>query len=514
MPPCSDGYGRAADGNCKPIDYGSTTEPVDDTPAVDTGEDPSPQDDTDTPPVDTGTPGTPGTVGRGECTESSDGSEPSLVRIGHLDTDEGMGPPPILIELLDSDLEDDRFWAVGQGGLMSFDISDSDPVLCNVYPGPMGRFHRLLLVEDSTPLVYVTHRDLGLSVVDRTNPGNLRTVDSLAMAGLGGMVIDGDQLYVTRHDGPLAVFDISDRQQPSLVTTIDAPGHPWNVVANGDTLYTADNTDGVGVFSRSTTEFEYSHHLDVGSGTLDLAHASGHLFVAAGSGGFVVMSTEDPSHPTEIARIKTGSPLVDVSVSNTTAWVVDHEAVWAIDISEPSSPVVIGRSETTRFAMTVTASGTDAWVGDWTAVAGYRAYPDRAQATVVAYPDTIRIPPGTDQTTVQLTNFGPSAGDVLAWDANDDSVEATIPDADIETGEATTIELQWPDDADNGRFCVRTNDPNAPEIEMLVQRSDTTLSVALGAAAPDFELTSLDGDTVRLSEQLGHPVLLVYFATW
>ena len=36
----------------------------------------------------------------------------------------------------------------------------------------------------------------------------------------------------------------------------------------------------------------------------------------------------------------------------------------------------------------------------------------------------------------------------------------------------------------------------------------------LGQAAPDFALTDLNGDTHRLSEQLGAPVLLAYFATW
>jgi len=38
--------------------------------------------------------------------------------------------------------------------------------------------------------------------------------------------------------------------------------------------------------------------------------------------------------------------------------------------------------------------------------------------------------------------------------------------------------------------------------------------VALGNDAPDFVLEDLDGNSHRLSEQLGHPVVLVFFATW
>jgi peroxiredoxin len=35
-----------------------------------------------------------------------------------------------------------------------------------------------------------------------------------------------------------------------------------------------------------------------------------------------------------------------------------------------------------------------------------------------------------------------------------------------------------------------------------------------GKPAPDFELTSLEGTPVRLSDYLGHPILINYWATW
>ena len=502
---CAEGHVRSRDGHCDPIPSVDGPSSDDTDPVVDTGGDTPPSEDT----------GAPVTVNRGDCSAATDESQASLELLGQLDTDDGLGPPPILIEILDSDLSEDRFWAVGQGGLMSFDLSGTDPVLANVFTGPAGRFHRLLLVDDSTPLVYATHRDIGLVVVDRSDPSNLRSITSRSMSGLGGMTLANDRLYTTRHDGSLLVFDVTARQTPTLLTTIEAPGHPWTVVGNGDTLYTADNTEGVGVFDRSDPDApQYNKHVDIGSGAMDLAPTSEHLYVAAGSAGLIIMSTADPLNPVEVARVKTGSPLVDVSVSETTAWVVDHEAVWAVDVSDPTNPIVIGRRETPRFAMTVTGNGSEAWVGDWTAVSGYRAHLDRAQSTLIASPDTVRIPSGTDQAIVQLTNLGASDGRVLSWDASEDDATATIIDTAIGPGSTTDLIIDWPTDASNGLFCVRTNDPTAPEVQVLIQRSDNDLSVDLGTPAPDFELTSLEGETVRLSEQLGHPVLLVYFATW
>jgi hypothetical protein len=81
-------------------------------------------------------------------------------------------------------------------------------------------------------------------------------------------------------------------------------------------------------------------------------------------------------------------------------------------------------------------------------------------------------------------------------------------------GAQQSVVFDWPSTAGNGTVCLRTDDPSVPTIEVTIQRSDSSLSIPLGSSAPDFELTTLDGESLRLSEQLGHPVLLVYFATW
>lgn len=39
-------------------------------------------------------------------------------------------------------------------------------------------------------------------------------------------------------------------------------------------------------------------------------------------------------------------------------------------------------------------------------------------------------------------------------------------------------------------------------------------SLAVGSAAPDFELQALSGETVRLSQYRGQPVLLTFGTTW
>lgn len=48
----------------------------------------------------------------------------------------------------------------------------------------------------------------------------------------------------------------------------------------------------------------------------------------------------------------------------------------------------------------------------------------------------------------------------------------------------------------------------------IYQNSMENSSLAIGNAAPDFELTALTGETIRLSQFRGQPVLLSLGATW
>ena len=455
-------------------------------------------------------------MGRGECASNESPPAPSLELIGRTDTDEGLGPTALLIELLDGVAVEGRYWAVGQGGLMSFDLTGDEPQLDDVFGGISGRFYRLLLVEHDPPLIYATHRDAGLQVIDRSDPASLALVHTTLMDGLGGMAFRNDRVYATRHDGAMVVFDASNPAVPNLAGITEAPGHPWNVVATTDTLYTADNTRGIGVFGIDDPDDpEFIEHIELGSGALDVAIEGSTLVVAAGSAGLIIMDTGVARSPVEVSRLWTGSPIVDVSVEGTTVWMVDHEAVWAVDASQPEDPTVIGRMETPRFAMTVSAIGQDAWVGDWTAVSGYRARAERSQSTIVAQPDTLRLATDRQTTRLDLLNVGAIDGEIVRWNASEVAASLEFSRSSVPAfGGSLTVELSWPESSDNGQLCIETTDPTTPTINVNVQRSDQSLSIPLGAAAPDFELPTLDGTRVRLSEQLGHPVLLVYFATW
>jgi cytochrome c biogenesis protein CcmG, thiol:disulfide interchange protein DsbE len=50
--------------------------------------------------------------------------------------------------------------------------------------------------------------------------------------------------------------------------------------------------------------------------------------------------------------------------------------------------------------------------------------------------------------------------------------------------------------------------------QMLAATNEKTTGLAIGNAAPDFELKTLDGKSIRLSELQGKKVILNFWATW
>ena len=62
-------------------------------------------------------------------------------------------------------------------------------------------------------------------------------------------------------------------------------------------------------------------------------------------------------------------------------------------------------------------------------------------------------------------------------------------------------------------FGFYKEDP-APKVSDLIQGSEPLPVPSLDAPAPDFELTSLSGETIQLKDYRGKPVLLNFWATW
>ncbi|MBC8330632.1 MAG: redoxin domain-containing protein [Anaerolineae bacterium] len=57
-------------------------------------------------------------------------------------------------------------------------------------------------------------------------------------------------------------------------------------------------------------------------------------------------------------------------------------------------------------------------------------------------------------------------------------------------------------------------DGDSPRMSESLDQSASTSTLAMDAPAPDFELVSLNGESIRLEDLRGQPVLINFWATW
>lgn len=417
---------------------------------------------------------------------------------------------------LEIDLETDTAYAVGQGGLMRLELTGGlRPTYSDrtAVPDELDRFY---MVELGPPgAVYVTNRDIGIFAVDTSDPTQLGDPVGIDELGFSGMARVGELLFATVHTGELVTFDISDPLVLTEVDRIAGLGNPWRPVAAGDRLYVADNTVGVGVVDISSPETPVLVGTAASSGgvqDLDLSSDGSTLYTASGGVGVEIWSLDDPDAPELLSALPLGYSVISLAVDGDQLWAVNQQDVVAIDISDPREPVVLNTHRTRQWSMTVEAVGGRAYVGDW---AWFEIFEAGGSPVPVLDPTTttLYMPDAGATKTVELANLGSVPLTISDWGTDAAGVELSIDTTEVPAGGSATLTITAPEGVLDHQVCVASNDPDEPvqTIQLLSSDSDGR---GVGIPAPDFTLLDLDGNTHRLSDQEGVPVVLAYFATW
>ena len=132
----------------------------------------------------------------------------------------------------------------------------------------------------------------------------------------------------------------------------------------------------------------------------------------------------------------------------------------------------------------------------------------------------ISFPAGGGETTFHLVDRGSSDLIVSGASVSDERLSLSLVETTIlsPAGELEIV-LDFDGAADGDELvasvCLATNDPSQPVVELpVIAGGAGETSIAVGELAVDFSLPSLDGEVYQLSDHIGSPVLLVYFATW
>lgn len=428
-------------------------------------------------------------------------------------------PGEWFVELVDVELAPSGqvLWGAGQGGLMGYDVSSPEaPELIGYFPseGPIGRFYRVEVISDEQ--LFVSHRDFGFGLADVSEPSAPTMFNWNPGAGMEGMALDGEVLYIADLFGGLFVFDVSDVTAPVLLDQLSWDGATWDLVVGDGVGYMADNTLGVVPLDLSVPSAPApADAVGVGSGVQDLALGDGVLFAAAGGGGVVVLDLSDPLAPSELARLDYGGSVQSVALDGQTLWAVNQEDVLAIDVSDPASPLPLGSVTTAEFAMHVTARDGVAWVGDWSRLSSWTVDTAARQPDIELGVSELYFREEAEAVRVTVRNTGGGALTLLSAESGDARIGVRASSATLAPGEAGVLEVGFSGGADLlTALCLVSDDPDQPVSMIELHSGDAGQNPAIGEPAPDFALVGLDGETRRLSEQLGKPVVLAYFATW
>ena len=426
---------------------------------------------------------------------------------------------PRIVHLLDIELDEtgQTAYTVGAGGLFILGVEDQGfTVRSNTnVSGIRGSFDKVELLDDG--LIAVSARNRGVKVLRFDNGERITEIASMDVEDASGMAWHAPYLSVASHAGRLDIFDLSNPETPTLVGAIDELGHPWELVAVGNRLYVADNSLGIVTIDISDPNSpRILSQVSAAGGAQDLHVQSGYLYAAVGSAGVETFRLTDPDLPHSMDVLDVGSAIVSVSGDAQTLWAVDQESVIAMDITDPEAPQSRGGQVTDQWAMHVAARGNRALIADWGQVISMELRTDTHGPDVDPSSREIYLVPGGGERRITLKNRGDRPLSITGLTVADSRIELAVEHRSIEPGEQGALRLVVTDDGQpmETEICIATNDGDEPILRIPVEtHTDRTLA-GVGEAAPDFVLRDVDGNMHQLSAQRGHPVVLIYFATW
>ena len=253
--------------------------------------------------------------------------------------------------------------AVFEGGIQFWDISDptapeavADLLIEGfVYPDAYARV--TLSVFWQAPYVYVAHADLGVAIVDASDPTAPEVVGTYVFDPVlraGQIHAIGNLLIVTGAESPrVALLDISDPIAPQPI-------------AGGDFLVTNDEGEAIEVYF-SNTGGGYTYHAP-----------------KEGGGGVIIYDISDPTNPTRAGSLRSEGNGGYVFVKDDMAFVGESSFATLYDISDMDNIKEVDRFHLEGDLDTLTPIGNiavvsvddkaDPWQGS--SVAPWRSEPD------------------------------------------------------------------------------------------------------------------------------------------
>ena len=223
--------------------------------------------------------------------------------------------------------------------------------------------------------LYVADWFSGIHLYDITQPQQPRLLSSYHTPGSPkGIVVRDDIAYVADDDQGLHLVDVSNPQRPAHITTIATNGLAYTPIIHNETLYLASHRGGFQIFDISTPR---APRLLSDTGTpgkaWSLAVAGDIVYIADSEGGVLVYDVSDRAQPKHIGAFAPGANAEEIVVDGERAYVAFFDdGVYVLDIRLPQEPRVLAHIDTPGNSRGLHKDGDALWIADW--LAGVHRY--------------------------------------------------------------------------------------------------------------------------------------------
>jgi hypothetical protein len=178
------------------------------------------------------------------------------------------------------------------------------------------------------------------------------TVAEIAIPGYANNVdVSGNHAYIAAGSAGLVIVDVTNTDDPQILTAFDTPGNANDVRVVGGRAYVADGSSGLQIIDVSTPASPVLlGSLDTPGDANDLVVRDTRVYLADGPAGVRIIDVSNPAAPGTLGSVNTSGSARGVDVSEDWVVVADETSVQIINATTPTAPVVTS-SVTDMFGM-------------------------------------------------------------------------------------------------------------------------------------------------------------------
>lgn len=195
---------------------------------------------------------------------------------------------------------------------------------------------------------YVADGSGGVAIFEVTNPQEPRAVKTIeSVEFVQDVAIQDGRLYVSERSEGLVIFDLGDPENPVRMGVVDTPGKASRVTVEGEYAYIADHNRGLRIINiaNSLDPREYGF-FDLPTQVKDLVIAgNGYAYLVDGAAGMWTVSLQNHRNPIPVNFLDTpGEPVgIDLGTDGRIYIADGSKGLHVVDITtNPMNPTILG----------------------------------------------------------------------------------------------------------------------------------------------------------------------------